>query len=326
MDLDEPLVFAIGATEPFGRGVAAALGTQIAAAEERDFEDGEHKLRPLVSVRDADCYVLHSLHGDPQQTVNDKLCRLLFFAAALRDHGAGRVTALLPYLPYARKDRRTKARDPVTTRYVAELIEAMGVNRVVALEPHNAAAFDNAFRIPAERIHARHCLIDALLKNLPAGPMVVVSPDTGGAKRAAAFRDALAERTGQEPTTAFLEKRRSEGVVSGEVVAGEIEGRTAVIVDDLIAGGTTMGRAARACRHHGATAVHAVATHGLFAEGADSLLADDAIDRLLITDSVAPRLQDRWGDRVERVSVQILFADVIRALYDGASVIDTQEV
>ncbi len=230
------------------------------------------------------------------------------------------MTVVCPYIAYARKDRRTKARDPVTTRYVAQLIEAMGVDRIAVLEPHSPAAFDNSFRIPAEHIHARGPLMDSLLEHVGDQPLAVVSPDTGGAKRAAAFREALTARTGRETSTAFLDKRRSEGVVTGDTVAGDVDGRVAVIVDDLIASGTTMSRAARACRERGATAVYAAATHGVFAEGVEDMLADPAIDRILITDSIAPRMQEHWGERVERVSVQSLFAEVIRALYEGTSV------
>lgn len=316
----DPLIFALGTTEPFGHRVAAILATKLAPAEERNFEDGEHKLRPLVSVRERDCYILHSLHGDDEETVNDKLFRLLFFAATLRDHGAACVTLVCPYLCYARKDRRTQSRDPVTTRYVAAAIEAMGVDRVVALEPHSPAAFDNAFRIPAERVHAHAPLVDAVLEQMDGAPTVVVSPDLGGAKRAAALRDILAARSGHEPASAFLEKRRSGGRVSGDTVAGDIEGRAAVIVDDLIASGTTMLRAVRACRARGATAVYVVTTHGVFAAGAEQLLTDDALDGLLITDSVAAQMERYWSDRVKRISVAPLLADVIRALTEGGSV------
>lgn len=316
---DEPLLFAIGASRSFGEGVAAALGVEAAPLEERDFEDGEYKLRPLVGVRGRDCYLLHSVHGDDAQSVNDKLCRLLFLAATLRDHGADRVTLLCPYLAYGRKDRRTKARDPVTSRYLAQLVESMGVDRMVVLEPHNVAAFDNAFRIPAERIHARGPLIEALLAHTTDAPLAVVSPDTGGAKRAAAFREQLAARTGAQPATAFLDKRRSEGRISGDTVAGEVEGRVAVIVDDLIASGGTLVRAARACRARGASAVHGIATHAVFAEGAEQLFGEGALDRLLVTDSVAPREATDWQARVERVSVQPLFAAVIDALRGNGS-------
>jgi ribose-phosphate pyrophosphokinase len=196
----------------------------------------------------------------------------------------------------------------------------MGVDRMVALEPHSPAAFDNAFRIPAERVHAHGPLVEALLEYLDSTPAVVVSPDVGGAKRAAALRDILAARSGYEPTSAFLEKHRSGGRISGDTVAGDINGRAAVIVDDLIASGTTMLRAVRACRARGATAVYVVATHGVFAEGAQQLLTDEALDGLLITDSVAARMERYWSERVIQVSAAPLLAEVIRALAEGGSV------
>jgi hypothetical protein len=139
-------LFALEASAELGRAIAAALGQQLASHEERDFEDGEHKSRPLDDVSGADVYVVQSLHSGPQQSANDKLCRLLFFIGALKDAGAARVTAVSPYLCYARKDRRTKPNDPVTTRYVASLFEAVGTDGVVTLEVHNPAAFENAFR------------------------------------------------------------------------------------------------------------------------------------------------------------------------------------
>ena len=122
-------LFALHGTEVLGEKIARSLGCHLAALEERSFEDGEHKARPLANVRGADVYVVQSLHGGPEESANDKLCRLLFFIGALKDAGAARVTAVMPYLCYARKDRRTKAQDPVTIRYLATLFEAAGVER-----------------------------------------------------------------------------------------------------------------------------------------------------------------------------------------------------
>src|SRR3989337_2986817 len=138
-------LFALGASAELGAGISAAWGEPLAAHEEREFEDGEHKARPLDAVSGADVYVVQSLHSGPQQSANDKLCRLLFFIGALQDAGAARVTAVTPYLCYARKDRRTKPNDPVTTRYVAALFEAVGTDCIATLEVHNPVAFDNAF-------------------------------------------------------------------------------------------------------------------------------------------------------------------------------------
>ena len=150
--MHELMLFALGASREFGARVAAALDMPLAAHEERAFEDGEHKWRPLVSVRGRDVFVVHSLYGDDAESANDKLCRLLFFIGALKDAAAARVTALVPYLCYARKDRKTKPRDPVTTRYLAALFEAVGTDGIVTLDVHNLAAYQNAFRCRTEHL------------------------------------------------------------------------------------------------------------------------------------------------------------------------------
>lgn len=186
-----PVVFALQASRDFGEKVCAVAGVSLSAHEEREFEDGEHKTRPLVNVRNRDVYVIQSLYGDQQQSVNDKLCRLLFFLGALRDASAGRVTAVVPYLCYARKDRKSKPRDPVTTRYVAALFEAVGTGRVVTLDVHNLAAFQNAFRIRTDHLEARGLFVDHFAPLVQSEEIVVVSPDAGGVKRAEDFRQAL---------------------------------------------------------------------------------------------------------------------------------------
>ncbi|MCK4867236.1 MAG: ribose-phosphate pyrophosphokinase-like domain-containing protein, partial [Alphaproteobacteria bacterium] len=139
-------LFALNASRAFGERVAERLGIALGQHEERDFEDGEHKARPLENARGRDVFVVQSLYGEAGESVNDKLLRLLFFIGALKDASAAEVTAVVPYLGYARKDRKTKSRDPVTTRYVAALFEAVETERVVTIDVHNLAAFQNAFR------------------------------------------------------------------------------------------------------------------------------------------------------------------------------------
>jgi ribose-phosphate pyrophosphokinase len=214
--------------------------------------------------------------------------RLLFLLRALKDLGAARLTAVLPYLAYARKDRRTQPRDPVNSRTLAQLLEAVGTDRVLTVDVHNLAAYQNAFRIPAEHLEA-HPLFAAHLAPLLAGEEIcVVSPDAGGVKRAEAFRQTLARLLARPPTAAFVEKSRAQGEVWGETVVGEVAGRLAVLVDDLVASGTTLSRAARACRAAGARRVLAVATHGVFTPAAGEALAEPALEGLFITDTVCP--------------------------------------
>jgi ribose-phosphate pyrophosphokinase len=189
----EPAVFALSAGRDLGERIALALGRPLTPHEERDFEDGERTARPLESVRGRKAYVVQSLHGDRRESVNDRLRRLLFFCGTPRDLGAATVTAVTPYRCHARKDRRTRPRDPVTTRYVAELIGAMGVDAVVAMDVHNPAAFENAFRCRAEHPEARPLSVRHLARVVGGEPLAVVAPEVGGAKRADALRTAPAD-------------------------------------------------------------------------------------------------------------------------------------
>jgi ribose-phosphate pyrophosphokinase len=314
------LVFALKHTREFGESVAASLGVGLAPCEEREFEDGEHKARPLVDVRGRDCFVIQSLHGGPDASGNDKLARLLFFAGALRDHGAARVTAVVPYLAYARKDRVTKPYDPVITRYVAQLFEAMGIGGVVTFEVHNVAAFQNAFRIPTLHLESAEVFAPRAGELAGTGPVVVASPDPGGVKRAQLFRETLEARLAREFGAAYLEKRRSAGVVSGDLLAGDVRGATVFLVDDLISTGGTMLRAAQTCLAAGATKVYAFAAHGLFNTGAAEVMENPAFAGTLVTDTVPPfRLSGAARERVEIVSAAPLFADAIRRFHAAAA-------
>ncbi len=311
-------LFALQGTGALGRAIGDRLGQPLARHEERAFEDGEHKARPLDPVCGADVYMVHSLHGGPDESANDKLCRLLFFIGAMRDAGAARVTAVVPYLCYARKDRRTKPNDPVTTRYVAALFEAVGTDAVVTLEVHNETAFENAFRCRAVALTAAPLLLEPVRALGEEERLVVVSPDQGGGKRADLFREALEAMTGRPVGKAFADKRRSAGVVSGDLFVGDVGGATCIIVDDLISTGGTLVRAARAARRQGASRMIACAAHGLFMPGSADALADAAIDRIVTTDSVPPfRLPAGPArDKVEIVAAAPLFAEAIRRLHE----------
>ena len=316
-------LFALHATAKLGSAVAAALDRPLAAHEEREFEDGEHKARPVEAVRGAEVFVLQSLHGDTEQSANDKLCRLLFFIGALKDSGAARVTAVAPYLCYARKDRRTKPNDPVTTRYLASLFEAVGTDAIVTLDVHNPAAFENAFRCPTIALTAAPLFVE-YIKAQADKALCVVSPDPGGTKRADIFREALEAALGRPLGKAFVDKRRSAGVVSGDLFVGDVEGMTALIIDDLISTGGTLVRAARAARKAGAKRVLALVTHGLFMPGAEAAVTDPAIDRIAVTDAVpAFRLNaEAARAKIDTLAVAPLLAEAIRRLHGGETLSD----
>lgn len=315
-------LFALTSGQATLERVCARIGVQAARHEERDFEDGEHKIRPLESVRGRDVFVVSSLHGAGGRSVDDVIVRTLFFLAALRDAGARRSTLVAPYLAYARKDRRTKARDPVTSRYLAVLLEAVGLDRMVAIDVHNPAAFQNAFRIPTEHLVAAPALIDRIAPRVGDRGAVVVSPDAGGAKRAERFRQLLASRLGREIGSAFIEKHRSEGVVRGGAVVGQVRGRVAIVVDDLVSSGRTLALAAAACRERGAERVFAAVTHGVFSSEAEAVLVGSSLDRVVVTDTIPLHVSSRLGAELEVVDCAPLIAAAITRLHAEASVVD----
>lgn len=308
-------IFALGSSRALGASVAAALAHELDPHEERNFSDGEHKARPLVSVRGEDVFVIASLVADAGATPNDQLIKLLFFLATCRENGAARVTAVVPYLCYARKDRQTKRRDPVSVRYIAQLFEAVGADRVVTLDVHNLAAFQNAFRCETVHLEARLLFVERL-RSLAAGrPVTVFSPDSGGVKRAELLRQSFEAMTGTAAGFGFMEKQRSRGVISGNLFAGTVEGAAVFLIDDMISTGGTMVRAARACGERGAAAVFAMATHGLLGPGSEGLLSESAIDRILVTDSLpAARIA---SDRLEVVPIGSLLGEAIARLNRG---------
>ncbi|WEX10728.1 ribose-phosphate pyrophosphokinase [Chelativorans sp. AA-79] len=318
-------LFALNGSEHLGGAVAKTLGATLDPHEERDFEDGEHKARPLVCVRGEDVYVLHSLAGGDGASANDRLMKLLFFLATCREHGAERVTAVAPYLAYSRKDRQTKARDPVTTRYVAQLFEAVGTDRIITLDVHNISAFQNAFRCETIHVDTRRLFVPVVERLAEGQPVTILSPDGGGVKRAQLLKEHLETDTDLKMGFGFLEKRRSRGVVSGDLFAGEVDGTVVFVVDDMISTGGTMLRAATACRERGAKAVHAIATHGLFSEGVEALFDSDAFDNIVVTDSLPAAAQAKTGHpsaRLEIVSAAGLIADALKRLRDGGSICD----
>jgi ribose-phosphate pyrophosphokinase len=319
------MLFGLDADRGFAAALALALDEGLSPHEDRGFEDGEHKLRPLVDPRGADVYVVSSLYGgappaDPNSP-HDKLLRLLMFIATLREHGAARVSAVVPYLAYARKDRLTKPFDPLTLRYVAQLFEAVGLHQMIVLEAHNVAAFQNAFRCTTLHLEAHRAFDPLLAEIAAAGPLAVASPDPGGVKRAQLWREALAQRLARPVGFAMVDKRRSAGLVSSDnLVAGDVAGITVLLLDDLIASGDTMKRAALALRQAGARDVVACAAHGLFIEPAAQVLADAAISQLLVTDSVPPfRLPPAGAARAKlRIASAVpLFAQALRQCRDA---------
>lgn len=281
------LLFSLDSNDGLARAVSGFLGEPLAPIEVRRFADGEFKVRPLVDPAGADVYVLHALHGDDRFSPQDKLCALLFMIGALREHGARRVTAVVPYLAYARKDRLTKPWDPLSLRYVAQLLESIGLDQLLVLEAHNPDALQNACRCSVSHLSAHPLFEEVARSEAREGVLAIASPDVGGVRRVQLWREAL-QRSMKVPIGfAMVDKRRSAGSVWSEsLIAGNVEGATVMLYDDLIASGETMLLAARALKKAGARRVVACAAHGLFVAPASDHLMDASVDRVVVADSV----------------------------------------
>jgi len=280
-------LFGLGQTKRLAERIARHLGTALAPLEEREFEDGEFKIRPLERVRGEHVVACQSLAADRHMSSADKLFRLLVFCGAVKDAGAERVTAVVPYLAFWRKDRRTQPRDPITTSYVGRLVEAAGVDAVLTVDAHSAATFENAFRCGKEHVELAPAFAEHYAQRLAGTEhIVVLSPDLGGVHRARAFATELAERVERDVGLAFMEKSRSRGRVSGELFAGDVADAAVVIYDDMISTGGTVARAVRAAAVRGARSVHCAATHGLFSGDAVTTLNGVPLTSLAVSDTV----------------------------------------
>lgn len=313
-------LLACASSQDYAETIAIGMGIELTPVEERSFEDGEFKVRPLENVAGSDAFVVQSLYPESSASAADKWLRCLFLAGAVRDAGAERVTLVVPYLAFCRKDRRTQPWDPLHTRYLAQMAEAVGADAVVTLDIHNLAAFQNAFRCRAEAVTAAPLFVEHVRAQRADLPRLVLSPDAGGVKRAEAFRQRLSETSDSEVALGMMEKFRGGGELRLGRLVGDVAGRHVLILDDLIASGSTLAHAAKACKEAGARRVTALATHGLFVKDAGSVLADPALDELVITDSVPPRRVEGLKGKLTVLESGPLLGRVIGRMHEHESI------
>lgn len=311
-----PLLFALSESQVFAQSVAGHLGLALSTVEEHRYEDGEYKCSALEPVAGRDVVVLSGLYAEAGLTVHDKLCRLLFFAASIKDAGARHLQVVSPYLCYSRKDRRIHAQDSVITRHLATLMEASRIDNLTTLEVHNQAAFDNAFRIPTRHLETTQLFVDYILQGFQEEALVIASPDLGGIKRAERLRQVLEQQMGRPIGHACVEKYRSENVLNGSKLVGHVDGCTVILIDDLISTGGTLLRAAEACYRNGARQVYAMATHGLFTTGSE-LAESTLLERIVVSDSIpSAKLESVINSgHLEVLDTSNLFAASLEAQY-----------
>ncbi|MCC6176217.1 MAG: ribose-phosphate pyrophosphokinase [Chloroflexi bacterium] len=295
------------ANEPLAESVASRLSTRLADRELRRFPDGELHVEVRESVRGADTYLLQPT-GPPTDA---NLLELLMLADACRRAGAARLTAVVPYLGYARQDRRATGREPVVARLVADLARAAGIDRAIAVDLHSAA-LEGFFAMPLEHLSAVPTLAAAVQAQV-GRDAVVVAPDLGAARLADYFGELLGL-----PVAIVHKIRRSGQTVGVRRITGDVQRRTPVIVDDMISTGGTIEAAAQALLTAGCSpTLTVVASHALLVGSAVDRLASLPLQRLVVTDSLSSACSGRLP--VEVVGLAPLLADAIGRLYRNES-------
>ncbi len=288
--------------------VAQYLNVHISDMLVTKFSDGEVRVQINESIRGADVYVFQSLSNP----ANQHIMELLLIIDALKRSSAGRITAVIPYFAYARQDRQDKPRTPVSARLLADLITVAGANRVVTIDLHSPQ-IQGFFGIPVDHLSALPVLYDYIKKNLILENPIVVSPDAGGVERARQ----LANRLGCG--IAIIYKRRPEPNKAEVLdVVGDIEGKEAIIIDDLIDTAGTMVAAANMLINRGAKRVLACATHGVLSGPAVERLTNSPIEQVIITNTIP--IGDKLFNKLKIVSVAPLLGEAIKRIHEEESV------
>jgi ribose-phosphate pyrophosphokinase len=317
-------LFGMNATKKFAQHVADYLDIELSPHEEEYFPDHEPYVRSDVNVRGCDVYVIQSLYTDETETVADKFIKLLFFIGSLYDASAERVTAVIPYLAFARQDRKVTSRELITTKYVAKLLESVNTNRLLTIDVHNLSALQNAYRIPTDNLEAKNLIVSYVLDKYKDDPenLVVLSPDSGGMGRAKRFRNSLAEKLKAEVGLAYLDKTHTGRIIQGTNIIGTVEKKSVIVIDDMISSGATLVECKKAIATHGGTLWAACCTHGLFSGNANENLS--SIDRLVVTDTIEPcRISDENRKKLHIIDTTKLFGQAIRRTHSqGGSISD----
>jgi len=295
---------------PLAEAIAASLNIPLTKATVRRFSDNEIFVEIHENVRGEDVFVIQST----SLPANDNMMELLVCLDALKRASAKRITAVLPYFGYARQDRKSSPRTPISAKLVANLIVAAGAHRVLTLDLH-AGQIQGFFDIPVDNLYAAGEMIGDIQKSFTNGNLMIVSPDVGGVVRARAVAKRL------EADLAIVDKRREKAGVSEVMnIIGDVSGRNCIMVDDIVDSAGTLCNAASALKQAGASEVHAYVTHAVLSGGAVARVSASDLSTLVVTDSIAQTEAMRISDSVKILSIAKLMAEAIRRISAESSV------
>ena len=295
---------------PLAEAIAASLNIPLTKATVRRFSDNEIFVEIHENVRGEDVFVVQSTSSP----ANDNMMELLVCLDALKRSSARRITAVLPYFGYARQDRKSAPRTPISAKLVANLITAAGANRVLTLDLH-AGQIQGFFDIPVDNLYAAGEIIGDIERNFPNGNLMVVSPDVGGVVRARAIAERL------EADLAIVDKRREKAGVSEVMnIIGDVGGRECILVDDIVDSAGTLCNAAAALKEAGANEVHAYVSHAVLSGGAVARVSASELKSLVVTDTIAMTEAMRVSESIKVLSIAKLMAEAIRRISAESSV------
>ncbi len=308
---DGPLMLLCGTANPeLGRKIAEDVGVPLAPMEITRFADGEYDVKIGESVRGHDVFVIQPTCPP----VNENYMELFVTLDALRRASAARINAVLPYYGYQRKEKKTRARDPISAKLMANFLQVAGAERMIVLDLH-AEAIQGFFDIPVDALTASKILASHIRSRHGRQPLVIVSPDVGGTARARAIARLL------ECPLAIIDKRRPrDDDVEVLNVIGDVRDSRCVVVDDLISTASTLAGAATALRSGGAVSVDVLATHGVLSNGALRKIDEADVDEVVVTDSIPLSPEGQRNPKVSQVSVAPLIAEAIVRIHEGRSV------
>jgi ribose-phosphate pyrophosphokinase len=304
---DEIKIFAGSSNRPLATAICQAVGVPLGQAEIGRFSDGECQVEITENVRGSDVFVVQSTCTP----TNDHIMELLLMLDAFKRASARRITAVVPYYGYARQDRKVSPRVPISAKLIADLITTAGATRVLTVDLH-AGQIQGFFNVPVDNVYATPVLLHYLRERLGRREVTVISPDAGGVERARAFAKRL------DASLAIIDKRRSRPNEVAEMqIIGDVDGRAAVIVDDMVDTAGTLSAAAAAVRAAGAPMVLACATHPVLSGPATSRLAASSIDELVVTDTIPLR---GGSAKIRVLSVAPLLGEAIKRTHEEASI------
>lgn len=302
-------LFSGSANVPLSQEVARYLGMDLGPMIRKRFADGELYVQIQESIRGCDVYLIQP----SCQPVNDHLMELLIMIDACRRASARQITAVIPYYGYARADRKTAGRESITAKLVANLITEAGASRILAMDLHSAQ-IQGYFDIPFDHVYGSPVLIDYLASK-QLSDIVVVSPDVGGVARARAF----AKKLDDAPLAIIDKRRQAHNVAEVLNVIGDVEGKTAVLVDDMIDTGGTISEGARLLRQEGAREVYACATHAVFSPPASQRLSSGLFEEVIVTNTIPVAGENRF-EQLTVLSVANLVGETIWRIHEDSSV------